>query len=106
MIVNAKLAMLLAAGTFSLSAAPAFAASALSERFVANVQPNIEFLDGSSRLALTASTSTKLRAFARAEVHAGADAGDTLAAWTQANAGAGQAADNDDAHAKDTSLAP
>ena len=79
-----KTAMFAAVGAVALAgAAPAFAASAATDAFVANVHPNVDFLDNSSRLALKTSTSGKLRGFARTEATDQTLAGNQLVAWTQ-----------------------
>ena len=79
-----KTALFAAVGAVALaSAAPAFAASPATDAFVANVHPNVDFLDNASRLALKTSTSTKLRAFARTEATDQTLAGNQLVAWTQ-----------------------
>ncbi len=57
-------------GLFSvaIAQAPAWAASPITVAFLANVKPNIVFLDRSSRLAVDRSSSATLRAYAQDEV--------------------------------------
>ena len=76
-----------AAGSVSLLvlAGPAMAASAATDAFVANVRPNVEFLDSSSRLALDKSSNGAVRAFAHDEAMEQTIAGNSLVAWTQTN---------------------
>ena len=50
-----------------LGGTPAIAASSATKAFLANVTPNVDFLDRSSRFALTNSKSTRMRAFAFSE---------------------------------------
>ena len=79
-----KTALLAAVGAIALAgAAPAFAASPATDAFVANVHPNVDFLDNSSRLALKTAGSAKVRAFARVEATDQTLAGNQLVAWTQ-----------------------
>lgn len=92
MTLPKKLATLaVAAGAFLLAEAPTFAASAMTEAFVANVRPNVDFLNSSSRLALERSPSLALRRFARAEATEQTIDGNSLVAWTQMNTAAGAA---------------
>ena len=93
-MTNTLKTMLLAAvGTLALAAAaPAFAASAATDAFVANVHPNVDFLDNSSRLAMTNASSSKLRAFAHDEATDQTLAGNQLVAWTQTRTATGVAA--------------
>ena len=64
-----KSSALLAAGCLSIAcaAAPARAASPATEAFLANVIPNVDFLDRSSRMALTNSTSVRVKEFAHGQ---------------------------------------
>ncbi len=79
-----KTALFAAVGAVALAgAAPAFAGSPATDAFVANVHPNVDFLDNASRLALKTSTSAKLRGFARTEATEQTLAGNQLVAWTQ-----------------------
>lgn len=84
---NARVAALLAAGSFSLAAMvlPANAASIISEAFLANVQPNIDFLQRSSRLALDHSSNRGIRAFAASEAAEQANAAHEMTAWIRTN---------------------
>ena len=63
-----RLGATLVAGALVFFAAPAFAASPISNAFLANVQANIDFLAKSSRIALDRATSPATRTFAKAEV--------------------------------------
>ncbi len=74
-------------GTASLLAlaGPAAAASPATDAFVANVRPNVDYLDRSSRLALDKSQSAAVRAFAHGEALEQTVAANSLVAWTQTN---------------------
>ena len=93
-----KLSAALIASTLAIAAVPsqASAASQLTEAFLANVRPNVAFLDGSSKLAMTRSQSAPARAYARdeaIETTKVADATDALVTGRSAAiAGLGQAA--------------
>ena len=78
-----KMALLAAAGFALVGTMPAYAASTATEAFVANVHPNVDFLDQSSRLALTTSGDAKVRAFAREEATEQTLASNSLVAWTE-----------------------
>lgn len=92
MTITLKTALLAAVGAFALAGAePAFAASAATDAFVANVHPNVDFLDNSSRMALKTAASPKLRAFARDEATEQTLAGNQLVAWTQTRTATGVA---------------
>lgn len=54
----------------------------MTDAFVANVHPNVDFLDRSSRLALQTSTSPRIRAFARGGAAEQTIAGNSLVART------------------------
>ena len=69
----------------------AFAASAMSEAFVANVRPNVDYLDLSSRAALDQSSSPAIRSFAYSEAKEQTITGNSLVAWTQTNTARGEA---------------
>lgn len=87
MFYSLKTAMISAVGAVALAgAAPAFAASPATDAFVANVHPNVDFLDNSSRMALKTAASPKVRAFARDEATEQTLAGNQLVAWTQTRA--------------------
>ena len=84
MTFSFKTALFAAVGAVALAGvAPAFAASPATDAFVANVHPNVDFLDNASRLALKVSSSAKLRGFARSEATDQTLAGNQLVAWTQ-----------------------
>ena len=61
-----KLGAALAVALFGCT--PAFAASTVTDLFMANVRANVAFLDQSGKLASTHSTSTAVRSFARVEI--------------------------------------
>ncbi len=54
-------------GALAVSSAPAFAASPISNAFVANVKANVDFLAKSAELARTHATTAGARAFAKDE---------------------------------------
>lgn len=74
-------AVLLVAGV-----SPVLAASSASRAFLANLIPNVDFLDRSSRFALDNSKNARLRAFALSEAREQTRAADALYDWTLANA--------------------
>lgn len=82
---SALLATVVASASLFALAGPAAAASPATDAFVANVRPNVDFLDDSSRLALDKSTSPAVRAFAHGEAMEQTIAGNSLVAWTQTN---------------------
>ncbi len=71
--------------------APASAASARSEAFLANAGPNVDFLDNASRLALDKSKDARLRAFAHDEAMEQTLTGNQFVAWTETNTRSGEA---------------
>lgn len=71
--------------------APAFAASPATEAFVANVRPNVIFLDESSRMALDKSPSRAVHAFAYREAKQQTITGNSLTAYVQTNTYRGEA---------------
>ena len=71
--------------------APALAASAQSDAFVANVRPNVNFIDVSSRMALDKSPSRAVRGFAYREARDSTITANSLVAWTQTNTLRGEA---------------
>ena len=77
----------IAAGALS----PAQAASPMTDAFIANVRPNVVFLDDSSRLALDKSPSRAVRAFAHGEAAQQTIAANSLTAWVQTNTARGEA---------------
>ena len=87
MIGSAKLATLLAASSLLVVGAisTASAASPVSEAFLANVRPNVDFLDRSSRLAMTQSSSPRVRAFAHSEAKEQTITANSLVAFQSAN---------------------
>ena len=64
-----KSSILLAASLLFVACAlsPAHAASPATEAFLANVMPNVDFLDRSSRMALENSKSARVKEFARGQ---------------------------------------
>lgn len=87
MKTRAKLATLLAVGSLFVvgAGAQAMANSAMTDAFVANVSPNVDFLDRSSRMALDKTRNPGVRAFAHREALEQTIAANSLVAWTQAN---------------------
>ena len=82
---SALLAGLVASVSLLALAGSAAAASPATDAFVANVRPNVDYLDDSSRLALDKSKSPAVRAFAHREAMEQTVAGNSLVAWTQTN---------------------
>ena len=70
--------------------APAAAASSDTAAFVANLRPNVSFLDDSSRLALDTSRNPVVRSFAHREAMEQTIVGNSLVAWTQTNTARGE----------------
>lgn len=62
-----KLAVALVALVSLTMTAPAFAASPITEAFLANVRPNVEFLQRSSRIAADRAATPQTRDYARGE---------------------------------------
>ena len=88
-----KALLLAAAGCVAImGATPAFAASAATDAFVANVHPNVDFLDQASRMAIETSANGKVRAFARGEATEQTLVGNQLDAWTQTHSAIGAVA--------------
>jgi predicted outer membrane protein len=86
MTMKTGLAGLLASAlVFGALVSSANAASVETEAFLANVRPNVDFLDRSSRLALTQSANPRLRAFARNEAIEQTITANSLVAWSQTN---------------------
>lgn len=69
----------------------ASAASQATDAFVANVRPNVDFLDRSSRLALDKSKGAAVRSFAHSEAMEQTIAANSLVAWTQTSTARGEA---------------
>jgi predicted outer membrane protein len=88
-----KLAALVATGSllFAGASVPALAASAATEAFVANVRPNVDFLDRSSRMALDSSKSARVKAFAHSEAIDQTVTANSLVAWSQTHTASGEA---------------
>jgi predicted outer membrane protein len=92
MKITTTLAAALATGSLLVAGAlPAVAASPMTAAFVANVQPNIDFLNSASRLALKTSPNARLRAFAKAEATEQTIAGNSLVAYNETNTPRGEA---------------
>ena len=90
MKINPKLALLVATGSMLAAiAVPANAASVMTEAFLANVRPNVDFLDRSSRLALTNSANGPIKTFAHNEAVEQTITANSLVAWTQSNTARG-----------------
>ncbi|WP_158811918.1 DUF4142 domain-containing protein [Beijerinckia sp. L45] len=87
MKIKSKLATLFAVSSCVLAgvAAPAMAASPMSNAFVANARANVDFLDSSSRLALAQSSSARIRAFAHREAREETIASNSLVAFASTN---------------------
>lgn len=83
----AKLGFALVAGALSFAAVntSASAASPVTQTFLDNVTPNVDFLDRSSRLALTTTKSAHLRDFAHSQAAEQTLAANSLYDWTQGN---------------------
>ena len=81
----AFLAGIVGAASLLALVAPAAAASSDTAAFVANVRPNVSFLDDSSRLALDTSRNPVVRSFAHREAMEQTIVGNSLVAWTQTN---------------------
>lgn len=89
MNITKSSAVLLAGAFMTIGAhAPAFAASPITEWFMANAEPNVDFLDRSSRMALTNSKNTKIRAYALSEAKDATLAANTLDLWIENRASA------------------
>ena len=93
MTSKSRLCTLLATGSLLLAgaSAPAVAASMASEAFVANVRPNVDFLDKSSRMALDRSSNPRIRTFAHSEAKDETITANSLVAWSQTHTPAGEA---------------
>ena len=93
MTSKGRLCTLLATGSLLLASAsaPVLAASVASEAFVANVRPNVDFLDKSSRMALDKSSSPRIRTFAHSEAKDETITANSLVAWSQTHTPAGEA---------------
>ena len=99
MIINNKLAAVLATGVlFALAShTPAEARSSVTEAFLANVEPNVDFLDRSSRMALDNSASKQLKAFAFSEAREQTLSANALDTWVDAETGRIDRGGRDDA---------
>jgi predicted outer membrane protein len=84
---KSKLATLFAVSSLVLAGAvaPAVAASPMSNAFVANARANVDFLDSSSRLALTQSSNPRIRAFAHQEARDETIVSNSLVAFASTN---------------------
>ncbi len=67
-------------------------ASQLTDAFVANAKPNVEFLDKSSRLALERSPSRAIKTYAQDVAARETIVDNTIVAWWQSNTPAGASA--------------
>lgn len=84
-------ALCLATCGFAGMASPSFA-SQLTDAFVANAKPNVDFLDKSSRLALERSPSRRVKAYAQDVAARETIVDNTIVAWWQSNTPAGASA--------------
>ena len=76
----------LVAGTgLAVGVSPALAATQLTDAFVANVKPNVDFLDKSSRLALQRSPGRALKAYAQDVAARETIVENSIVAWWQTN---------------------
>ena len=93
MTTTPKFLSLAAAGALLVAGAatPASAGSPMSDAFVANVRPNVIFLDVSSRLAMDKSPSRAVRQFAHTEAKEQTIAANSITAWTQISTYRGEA---------------
>jgi hypothetical protein len=79
-------ALVTALSMVSLSNVSAHAASSITNAFITDVNPNVDLLDRSSRLALDNSQNAKLRAFAKSEARQETLVANAIYDWTQADA--------------------
>lgn len=86
-IVSAKTLSVAALGIalVAAGAVPALAVSSRTKAYISNVQPNINYLNAASRLALKSSSSARLRGFAHKVALNQTIAGNSLVAWEQLN---------------------
>lgn len=75
-----------------LAIAPSAYASQLTDAFVANAKPNVDFLDKSSRLAMQKSSSHRVKAYAQDVAARETIVDNTIVAWWQSNTPAGASA--------------
>ena len=78
-------AVIAGACCISATTTSAFAASAATQMFLANVSPNLDFLDRSSRFALTNSKDARMHEFAFNEAKEQTLAANALDEWAQTN---------------------
>ncbi len=69
---------------FAAATAPVRAASPYTVAFLTNVSPNLDFLDRSSRFALTNSKNARLKGFAQSEAREQTLAANALDEWIEA----------------------
>ncbi len=82
-----KIAAFLAAGlAFSGLTTAASAASPVTNAFINDVNPNVDLLDRSSRLALDNSQNARLKSFARSEAKEQTLAANAIYDWSQSDA--------------------
>ena len=86
-IMSAKAfsAAALACALVAAGAVPAWAVSSRTKAYISNLQPNINYLNAASRLALKRSSSARLRGFAHKVALNETIAGNSLVAWEQLN---------------------
>lgn len=75
----------LACALVAAGAVPALAVSSRTKAYLSNVQPNINYLNAASRMALKRSSSARLRGFAHRVALNETIAGNSLVAWEQLN---------------------
>ncbi len=91
--MNISRLVVLGLATFGLAViAPPSFASQLTDAFVANAKPNVDFLDKSSRLALERSASRRIKAYAQDVAARETIVDNTFVAWWQSNTSAGASA--------------
>jgi predicted outer membrane protein len=86
MIINNRFAAVMASGVLLalVAQSPAEARSSATEAFLANVGPNVDFLDRSSRMALDNSANKQLKTFAFSEAREQTLSANALDTWVDA----------------------
>ena len=87
-MIRSTLGAAVVATAFSLVAAPASAASLITDAFLTNANQNIDFLDRSSRFALDNSENGKLKSFAHDEARDQTLTANAIDDWIAADLGA------------------
>ena len=88
MMIRSTLGAALVAAALSLAAAPASAASLMTDAFLTNANQNIDFLDRSSRFALDNSENGKLKSYAHDEARDQTLTANAIDAWITTDLGA------------------